>query len=607
MEFKQWLPLAVGKRRMLAEATRKKALHYMAGITYLLDPTSVDESKVLDASNVESKLEELASNTGLGPSGFLARIDALIHFVRFLLYKAERAVSLPSCSSSSSSNVQTLQFVLGQYRCIRTNREKDRKRQDNFVREQEEEADLDNEAVTQIVTSPTIREKALSVTSQAKASGKRPSRTDSVFVTRYLFAVLIYRNAQRPGAVVNMTLSELKRGRQLQRDKGGQLEVKVFKHKTAQAGPAYVTVPDNIAPILAKYVKYVRPETRFNQVLILSSGHPVRTNNASANLARLGRSLGISLPSATTSRKTASSINAAKLSQDDASKTAALMSHSTDTASRYYRNIGARQRREETFRLMQKAQGFVSSSSSSSSSSSQAEDNANGNLSACSSSTSIASLPPPLSGSRGDEQESSAEETANGQLSACSSATSIASLPPPLSPSGPAGSAPSTSPSPVDSPVSTIVLPPVDWEMFYEPYSPVAKSPATSPAREDDVPVPISAALWSNAMDQSAPPPPPPTRDAPPPIAPSPPSPASAPTSVPNPPTAPASTEAAAKPKRKRKRNFSAEEDLAILSKHSLAEKQPKPAVFQELLKERTEKECLQRWKNLRKESIKNV
>ena len=211
---------------------------------------------------------------------------------------------------------------LGQYQCIRTNRENDRKRQDNFVCEQEE-ADLDNEAVTQIVTSPTIREKALSVTSQAKASGKRPSRTDSVFVTRYLFAVLIYRNAQRPGAVVNMTLSELKRGRQLQRDKGGQLEVKVFKHKTAQAGPAYITVPDNIAPILAKYVKYVRPETRFNQVLILSSGHPVRTNNASANLARLGRSLGISLLSATTSRKTASSINAAKLSQDDASKTAA--------------------------------------------------------------------------------------------------------------------------------------------------------------------------------------------------------------------------------------------------------------------------------------------
>ena len=193
LEFKQWLPLAVGKRRMLAEATRKKALYYMAGITYLLDPTSVDESKVLDASNVESKLEELASNTGLGPSGFLARIDALIHFVRFLLYKAERAVSLPSCSSSSSSNVQTLQFVLGQYRCIRTNREKDRKRQDNFVREQEEEADLDNEAVTQIVTSPTICEKALCVTSQAKASGKRPSRNDSVFVTRYLFAVLIYR------------------------------------------------------------------------------------------------------------------------------------------------------------------------------------------------------------------------------------------------------------------------------------------------------------------------------------------------------------------------------------------------------------------------------
>ena len=608
MEFKQWLPLAVGKRRMLAEATRKKALHYMAGITYLLDPTSVDESKVLDASNVESKLEELASNTGLGPSGFLARIDALIHFVRFLLYKAERAVSLPSCSSSSSSNVQTLQFVLGQYRCIRTNREKDRKRQDNFVREQEEEADLDNEAVTQIVTSPTIREKALSVTSQAKASGKRPSRTDSVFVTRYLFAVLIYRNAQRPGAVVNMTLSELKRGRQLQRDKGGQLEVKVFKHKTAQAGPAYVTVPDNIAPILAKYVKYVRPETRFNQVLILSSGHPVRTNNASANLARLGRSLGISLPSATTSRKTASSINAAKLSQDDASKTAALMSHSTDTASRYYRNIGARQRREETFRLMQKAQGFVSSSSSSSS---QAEDNANGNLSACSSSTSIASLPPPLSGSRGDEQESSAEETANGQLSACSSATSIASLPPPLSPSGPAGSAPSTSPSPVDSPVSTIVLPPVDWEMFYEPYSPVAKSPATSPAREDDVPAPISATLWSNAMDQSAPPQP--TRDAPPPIAPSPPSPPSAPTGAPTPPTASTAkttSKASVQAKRVRKANFSAAEDLAILELHSLVEKQPKPNVFFNrcaALQKRTPGECVQRWKNLRKASLKDA
>ena len=154
LEFKRWLPLAVGKKRILAEATSKKAVHYMAGITYLLDPTSVDESKVLDASNVERRLDEVATNTGLGPSGLLARIDALIHFVRFLQYKAESTASLQSSSSSSSSgasSVQTLQFVLGQYRCIRTNREKDRKRQDNFVREQEVEADLDNEAVRQIV------------------------------------------------------------------------------------------------------------------------------------------------------------------------------------------------------------------------------------------------------------------------------------------------------------------------------------------------------------------------------------------------------------------------------------------------------------------------
>ena len=58
--------------------------------------------------------------------------------------------------------------------------------------------------------------------------------------------------------------------------------------------------------------------------------------------------------------------------------------------------------------------------------------------------------------------------------------------------------------------------------------------------------------------------------------------------------------------KRVRMPNFTAEEDLGILSTCSIAEKQPPASIFAGALKDRTPAQCLQRWKNIKRIQLKN-
>ena len=58
--------------------------------------------------------------------------------------------------------------------------------------------------------------------------------------------------------------------------------------------------------------------------------------------------------------------------------------------------------------------------------------------------------------------------------------------------------------------------------------------------------------------------------------------------------------------KRVRMPNFTAEEDLVILSMCSIAEKQPPASIFAGALKDRTPAQCLQRWKNIKRIQLKH-
>lgn len=153
----------------------------------------------------------------------------------------------------------------------------------------------------------------------------------------FFFIELSLDNANRAGEIIHLTLSEFHKG---SIKENGAIQLKIKQHKTYHIyDPSNITVNKDLAPLLRKYVKYIRP-------YIINQSSPVnmfltKTGNQLSSSMRfhmqaVWHRIGLkSEVGPTLLRKTA--VTAVHLSALNTKKAlASKMNHSETTASRYY-------------------------------------------------------------------------------------------------------------------------------------------------------------------------------------------------------------------------------------------------------------------------------
>ena len=139
-------------------------------------------------------------------------------------------------------------LVLQDYQDIRSGFNRERRLQTVRIQEEEEELDGMEEIITCFVNDQTLRKRCTDTIEEGK-NAELVLKPDQMFVMRYILAVMTYTNAQRSGAVLAITVNDVKQARQQQKKKGGLMEIKVYKHKTGVQSAAHLVVAPFLVPI----------------------------------------------------------------------------------------------------------------------------------------------------------------------------------------------------------------------------------------------------------------------------------------------------------------------------------------------------------------------
>ena len=154
---------------------------------------------------------------------------------------------------------------------------------------------------------------------------------------RYLLCYMLYTNAQRPGAVMNMTIGEVQAAEAVHRCSTTFYRIRVWEHKTtASFGSAGIIVPSGIYSMLRSYIECVRQEGEDEDpVFLTNNGNPL--SKAGNELENLARSLNEEVPlTPSLNRKILATTAAANLEDDQLRVVANHMTHDIKTATKYY-------------------------------------------------------------------------------------------------------------------------------------------------------------------------------------------------------------------------------------------------------------------------------
>ena len=151
-------------------------------------------------------------------------------------------------------------------------------------------------------------------------------------------ARLLFDSVQRPGAVIDVTLAEYQRAREVR----GVWVVTVLEHKTSAQGPACLTLTADTK----RYVQTIRltndPFEKLGNLVVLPGGNPVTHLN---NLLEVSRRYSIFIPTSTRLRQKSATLYALRGSDTQVRLVSKLMSHSASTHRRYYEQLGMPPRR----------------------------------------------------------------------------------------------------------------------------------------------------------------------------------------------------------------------------------------------------------------------
>ena len=81
------------------------------------------------------------------------------------------------------------------------------------------------------------------------------SDRDKLFFRRYLTTTIVLKNAQRAGAIINLTMEEWERASQIESKVEPYLVVRVADHKTASShGSARLVIQADLVPYIERYI-----------------------------------------------------------------------------------------------------------------------------------------------------------------------------------------------------------------------------------------------------------------------------------------------------------------------------------------------------------------
>ena len=286
-----------------------------------LTPLTLVERKTID--NYISKLED----SGVGPDGIVTKLQRIQTALEYLLISEQ----LDTSSEELFRRAEVTKLSLRNWRSTLS---KEKRRKQIIRLEELSDVALDFEQVNRLIESREL----LQLFNDTVKEVSPPAR-DTLDCMVWIAARSMYKNSQRPGAIVNMTLKEVTDAIRNEHHEGDDhyLVIRVSEHKTATSGTAKVVFKNDDIELFRRYLKYIRPK-----ILGKNTSHlvfPMPSGRAMANFNQMVQNMagryGLDPPSATKVRKIVSTASAS-LEQTVASKVATHMSHSVTTQKRYY-------------------------------------------------------------------------------------------------------------------------------------------------------------------------------------------------------------------------------------------------------------------------------
>ena len=302
---------------------------------------------VLVISKLRSYIEKLKSDD-IGPDGIITKLQRLEMAVKYMANKEDNP------PSQLVARVQFISDRLTQWRSAL--RKGLAGRTANRVSRMEE-LSTDVSHISDFLNNEELCAVIARIRKGTRAGATVTGGLINVF-TAFIFVSLAYKNAQRPGSVVNMTLKEFKLAKAVTDDNNEKYyKVRVADHKTAATyGGVTLIITEETKEQMNDYITYVRPLTpnhrKFHNVLLSAQGNPIR--NYSLLIKNVCTKFKIrELPSLTDFRKVTATKAVESCNKSELTHLQHHMTHSEAAATRYYQAAGKTTRSIESFKKIQ--------------------------------------------------------------------------------------------------------------------------------------------------------------------------------------------------------------------------------------------------------------
>ena len=310
------------------------------------DSTQLKWDNLLDTDRLKQYVEKL-QKTAIGPDGLVTKLDRVQTALRYLM----RDVPKYKTSDAATKTIERVGLWKAGFRTAKITHTRDK------AAREVDTTDDDMQALKELIHSKIAKTKVETIVNRGKSSDE-----DINFIATYLFICFGYKNFQRAGPAINMTLKEVAEATYVGEDEDTMLKIIVSNHKTAKTyGPAVLYLSLDDSAIFNHYIEEIRPNIATSAecdiALLRANGLSFR-NNYSHIIRAYAIEVGLTrIPSLTAVRKAGAVTGRAVLSNPEMEAMSRQMSHSSATSELYYRVRKGGKQSLSAFKSMQMLTG----------------------------------------------------------------------------------------------------------------------------------------------------------------------------------------------------------------------------------------------------------
>lgn len=307
---------------------------------YFVNPRVISPLALFDHNAISSYITHLEAD-GVGPSARKSKLAHLNTAMNFAVLRAGVSRDLQAKAHFTSEAIGQWARALGQAV---------RKKQ---IVHMEELADV----MVDFKGCKAFIEDQRFVREYRNIEGGKQPKIDPWDLEIWLAARLLHSNHQRPGAIVNMKLSEVKGAVRKTVEGTDYILIRVREHKTGATGCAPITLKGSTIAIFQTYIERIRPEvlSQESDLVFPAKSSPLVMTGLSRKIATVANRWGHDVPIATEGRAMASTAVSKTGSDTDRRLAAKSMSHSLQTAEKYYAATKSTDALLKGFEVLEKA------------------------------------------------------------------------------------------------------------------------------------------------------------------------------------------------------------------------------------------------------------